>query len=82
MIDILLPDEAWTDVEKGTEALLDEWLVAAGDRVASGQIIGHVALVKATYELLAPASGVVESLEVAAQANFPRGAVLARLRAD
>jgi pyruvate/2-oxoglutarate dehydrogenase complex dihydrolipoamide acyltransferase (E2) component len=38
--------------------------------------------VKATYELLAPASGVVESLEVAAQANFPRGAVLARLRAD
>lgn len=82
MVDIVLPDEAWTDVEEGTEALLDEWLVAAGDRVEAGQIIGHVVLVKATHELLAPAAGVIGSLEVSAQANFPRGAVLARLRAD
>jgi len=76
MVDVVLPDEAWADVEEGTEALLDEWLVAAGDRVEAGQIIGHVVLVKATHELLAPAS-----LDVAAQANFPRGAVLARLAA-
>lgn len=82
MVDIVLPDEAWTDVEEGTEALLDEWLVEAGDRVAAGQVIGHVVLVKATHELLSPASGVVESLDVAAQANFPRGSVLARLKAD
>jgi pyruvate/2-oxoglutarate dehydrogenase complex dihydrolipoamide acyltransferase (E2) component len=82
MVDIVLPDEAWTDVEEGTEALLDEWLVAAGERVAAGQIVGHVVVVKATHELLAPAAGIVESLDVTAQANFPRGAVLARLRAD
>ena len=30
MIEIKLPDEAWADVEEGTEALLDEWLVAVG----------------------------------------------------
>jgi len=81
MVDIALPDEAWADVEEGTEALLDEWLVATGDRVEAGQIIGHVVLVKATHELLAPTAGIVESLDVAAQANFPRGTVLARLRA-
>lgn len=81
MTDIMLPDEAWAEVEEGTEALLDEWLVAAGDRVEADQIIAHVVLVKATHEITAPAAGVIESLEVAATQNFPRGAVLARLAA-
>lgn len=78
-MDVKLPDEAWADVEEGTEALLDEWLVAVGDRVAAGQIVAHVVLVKATHEVAAPAAGVVVSHEVAATQNFPRGAVLARL---
>jgi pyruvate/2-oxoglutarate dehydrogenase complex dihydrolipoamide acyltransferase (E2) component len=81
MVDITMADEAWADVEEGTEALLDEWLVAAGDRVAAGQIIAHVVLVKATHEVTAPAAGVIESLAVAATQNFPRGTVLARLAA-
>lgn len=81
MVDITLPDEAWADVEEGTEALLDEWLVAAGDRVEAGQVIGHVVLVKATHELIAPQAGTIESLDVGATQNFPRGAVLARLTA-
>lgn len=79
MSDISLPDEAWADVEDGTLALLDEWLVEAGDRVEAGQVIAHVVLVKATHEIVAPAAGTVASLEVAASQNFGRGCVLATL---
>ena len=80
MIEIRIPDEAWVDVEAGTEALLDEWLVAVGDEVAKGQIIGTAMVVKAVIELIAPAAGVIESLDVPATRNFGKGAVLARLR--
>ena len=80
MIEIKIPDEAWADVEAGTEALLDEWLVAVGDEVAEGQIIGTAMVVKAAFELVAPAAGVIESTDVAATQNFGKGAVLARLR--
>jgi pyruvate/2-oxoglutarate dehydrogenase complex dihydrolipoamide acyltransferase (E2) component len=79
-VEIIFPDEPWADVEEGTEALLDEWLVAVGDRVEQGQIIANVVLVKATHELTAPAAGVIESIDVAATQNFPRGAVLARIK--
>ena len=79
-MEIIFPDEPWADVEEGTEALLDEWLVAVGDRVEQGQIIANVVLVKATHELTAPAAGVIESIDVAATQNFPRGAVLARIK--
>jgi len=75
-----MPDVGWTDVEEGTEALLDEWLVAAGDTVQEGQIIGTAMVVKAAIELVAPATGVIESLDVAATQTFGKGAVLARLR--
>ena len=80
-MEIIFPDEPWADVEESTEALLDEWLVAVGDRVEQGQIIANVVLVKATHELTAPAAGVIESIDVAATQNFPRGAVLARIKA-
>ena len=80
MIDIRIPDEAWADVEAGTEALLDEWLVTVGDTVQEGQIIGTAMVVKAAFELIAPVAGVIESLDVAATQNFGKGVVLARLR--
>jgi pyruvate/2-oxoglutarate dehydrogenase complex dihydrolipoamide acyltransferase (E2) component len=80
VIEIKIPDEAWADVEEGTEALLDEWLVAVGDSVQEGQVIGTAMVVKAAFELVAPAAGVIESLDVAATQNFGKGAVLARLR--
>lgn len=80
MIEIRLPHEAWDGMEDGAEALLDAWLVKAGDHVEAGQVIGHAALVKAMIDLVAPVAGVIESLDVAAEENFPRGRVLARLR--
>jgi len=81
-MDITLPAEAWTDVEDGTEALLEEWFVAVHDCVQQGQVIANVMLVKAAHEILAPTSGVVESIEVTAQQNFARGQVLARLKSE
>jgi len=79
MIDIVMSDAAWQDVEDGTEALLQDWLVKPGDAVTAGQALAVVELVKTTHEVAAPADGVVAALEVAAQDTFARGAVLARL---
>lgn len=76
MIDIILDDAAWADVEDGTEALVDEWTVAVGDRVAAGQTLGTVELVKTSHELMAPVDATVAAIKVAAQETFPRGAVL------
>lgn len=79
MIDIVMSDAVWQDVEDGTEALLQDWLVKPGDVVNAGQALAVVELVKTTHEVAAPADGVVAALEVAAQDTFGRGAVLARL---
>ncbi|AJW45734.1 MULTISPECIES: lipoyl domain-containing protein [Ralstonia] len=79
MIDVLMSDAAWQDVEEGTEALLQEWLVKPGEAVSAGQPLAVVELVKTTHEVTAPADGVVAALEVAAQDTFGRSAVLARL---
>ncbi|MDY7508504.1 lipoyl domain-containing protein [Ralstonia wenshanensis] len=79
MIDIVMSDAVWQDVEDGTEALLQDWLVKPGDVVNAGQALAVVELVKTTHEVAAPADGVVAALEVAAQDTFGRGAVLAQL---
>ena len=44
MIPIRLPDEAWQEVEEGTEALLDAWLVEEGVAVSAGQPLAAVVL--------------------------------------
>ncbi|QII83624.1 biotin attachment protein [Bordetella hinzii] len=79
MADVYLDDAAWADTEEGTEALLQEWRVRAGDRVEAGQVLGVAELVKTTHDIVAPVAGVVASLDVAAEANFGREAVLARI---
>ena len=81
MTDIVLDDAAWADVEEGTEALLQEWQVAAGDSVEAGQVLCVAELVKTTHEVTAPTAGRIVSLEVAAEDTFGRGAVLAVLEA-
>mgnify|MGYP000853830728 CR=1 FL=1 len=79
MIDIVIEDSVWADVEEGTEALLQEWLVREGDRVEAGQVLGVAELVKTSHEIFAPSAGTVVALQVAEQATFGRGAVLAKL---
>ncbi|KAB2875967.1 MAG: biotin attachment protein [Ideonella sp.] len=77
---VTLPDSAWEGVEAGVEALLDQWLVAAGDAVLAGQPLAKVVLVKANLDVTAPANGRVETIRVAAGATFARGQAIAILK--
>ncbi len=76
MIEVTLMDSAWADVEEGTEALVDEWMVAVGDHVESGQTLGVVELVKTSHEIAAPAGGIVKEIKVGKQETFGRGQIL------
>lgn len=80
MMEVGLPDEAWKDVEPGTEALVDEWFVKEGDAVEAGQQLASVVLVKTNHEIAAPAAGVIERILVPEEATFARGHPLATLR--
>lgn len=80
MTDVVLADEVWEGVEPNTEALVDEWLVKEGERVAAGQPLVKVVLVKTNFEVAAPANGIVERILVKAEETFPRGKPLAVLR--
>ncbi|MFG0723375.1 lipoyl domain-containing protein [Pseudomonas sp. GLN_6] len=79
MTAIYLQDEAWEDIEEGTEALLDEWHVKEGDKVEAGQLVASVMVVKTSFDVLAPAAGTIGKLLVAAQDNFTREQALAEL---
>lgn len=80
-IEITLGADAWQDVEPGTEALVEEWLVAEGASVKAGQALASVVVVKANHEVLAPADGVLEKILVAAEATFAPGQALGLLKA-
>ncbi len=78
---VLLDPAFWEGIDPATEALLDAWLVAPGDAVEAGQVLGRAVLVKSTLDITAPAAGRVDRLLVAAGASFARGATLALLQA-
>ncbi|WP_018991042.1 lipoyl domain-containing protein [Aromatoleum toluclasticum] len=79
MIDIILDDAVWADVDEGTEALLQEWQVKAGDTVEAGQMLAVAELVKTSHEIFAPAAGRIAAIQVSEQETFGRGAVIAQL---
>ena len=79
-IEIVLPAQVWQDVEPGTEALVEDWLVAEGEAVTAGQAIASVVVVKTNHEVTAPVDGVIEKILVAAEDTFARGAPLALLQ--
>jgi pyruvate/2-oxoglutarate dehydrogenase complex dihydrolipoamide acyltransferase (E2) component len=81
-VDVLFEDAAWDDIEPGTEALVGKWLVEEGARVAEGQPIAEVVLVKANVEIVAPATGVLSKILVPEQGTFARGTPLAELQVD
>jgi len=78
-VGIRLPDEMWKDVEAGTEALLDKWLVKEGDTVVADQPIATVVLIKTAVDVTAPASGRIVKILVPANGTFGRGRDLALL---
>lgn len=79
-IDITLGAAAWEGVDANVQALVDRWLVPEGGRVAAGDVLARVVLVKTTLEVTAPGPGVLERVLVPAGENFARGQALARLR--
>jgi pyruvate/2-oxoglutarate dehydrogenase complex dihydrolipoamide acyltransferase (E2) component len=78
--DVVLPDSVWEDVDPGTEALVDQWLVREGERVTAGQALAKVVLVKTNLEVTSPADGIVERILVPAEQTFAKGRALATLR--
>jgi len=78
--DVVLPDSVWEGVDPSTEALVDKWLVGEGDRVAAGQVLAKVVLVKTNLEVPAPTDGIVERILVTAEQTFAKGRLLATLR--
>lgn len=62
--------------ENQTEATLQEWRVAEGDVVTSGQTLGLVVTAKSSVEVHAPAEGVVRRLFAAAKSQLPVGFIL------
>lgn len=67
------------DVEPGTEALVEDWLVKEGESVSAGQPVASVVVVKTSHEVLAPAGGVIGKILVAAEETFKPGQALATL---
>ena len=79
-MNIVLAEETWKGVEPGTEAVVERWQVREGERVVAGQVLALAMLIKASCEVKAPASGVVDRILVPAEQSFARGQTLATLR--
>ena len=80
MIEITLAADAWTDIDPGTEALVDKWLVGEGDIVRAGQPIANVVIVKTNQEIVAPVDGRIEKILVKREETFARGKPIALLK--
>ncbi len=80
MIEITLSADAWKDIDPGTEALVDKWLVVEGDTVRAGQSLANVVIVKANQDIVAPATGRIEKILVEAGATFAQGKPIALLK--
>ena len=76
-MDVLVDEGCWAEAEADTEALLDRWLVEEGGRVEEGQAIAEVVLVKATFEIPAPATGRLSRILVPASGTVARGKPIA-----
>ncbi len=80
MIEITLAADAWKDIDAGTEALLDKWLVGEGDTVRAGQPIANVVLIKTNQEIVAPVDGRIEKILVKSEETFAQGKPIALLK--
>jgi pyruvate/2-oxoglutarate dehydrogenase complex dihydrolipoamide acyltransferase (E2) component len=80
MIEITLAADAWKDIDPGTEALVDKWLVGEGDTVRAGQPIANVVIIKANQEIVAPVDGRIEKILVKSEETFAQGKPIALLK--
>ncbi len=75
MTDIAIPDDLWDDSD---EAALSTWLYADGDQVQCGAVLAELVVAKSSFELLAPASGVLR-IAVAAEEPVAKRQVVGRI---
>ncbi len=80
MIEITLAADAWKDIDPGTEALVDKWLVREGDTVRAGQPIANVVIIKTNQEIVAPVDGRIEKILVKSEETFAKGKPIALLK--
>lgn len=75
MTDVHIPADLWNDDSQGAVSV---WFFEAGDRVNQGDALCEVMVEKSTFEIAAPASGV---LTIVAEVEEPvnRGALIARI---
>ena len=71
-VDIVMPNLG----NEITEAQIDAWLKQVGEAVRAGEMLVVVTTPKVTFEIEAPASGVLKQIVVAADELASVGAVL------
>ena len=77
-VEVILP-KVDMDMESG---VLVEWKVAAGERVAEGDVVFVMETGKASMEVEAPASGVIRDLRAPSDAEIPVGTPVAWIDSD
>ena len=75
MVSVTIPADMWAE---DMEGVISAWLFEDGDRVREGDLIAEVMVEKTSYDLTAPAAGILRIL-VAPDVPFRRGAEVARI---
>lgn len=75
MVPVAIPMDMWAE---DMEGVISAWLFEDGDRIKEGDLIAEVMVEKTSYDLTAPASGVLR-IEIAQDMSFRRGARVARI---
>lgn len=75
MTDVAVPTDLWND---DAEAAISAWLYQDGESVQAGAIIAEIMVEKTTFELHAPAAGVLR-IVVPAEASVLKGQLVGRV---
>lgn len=75
MTDVIIPTGLWNETD---EAAISAWFYGTGDLVSQDAVIAEIMVEKASFELLAPASGQLH-IAVAAEVPVAAGDVVARI---
>jgi pyruvate/2-oxoglutarate dehydrogenase complex dihydrolipoamide acyltransferase (E2) component len=75
MIPVVIPPDLW---EGDVEGAVSAWLFAEGDAVRTGDLIAEVMVEKTSYDVTAPADGMLR-IRIPAETPFKRGAIIAAI---
>lgn len=75
MIPVVVPPDLW---EGDVEGAVSAWLFAEGDAVREGDLIAEVMVEKTSYDVTAPADGMLQ-IRIPAETPFKRGAIIAAI---